>query len=409
MKRIGIEKLNVYGTSLYLDQKKLAEARGREPEKVLTDFLIETRSLNPPWEDTVTMGANAAKPLLEGMDLNEIGLLIVGTEGSVDFGKPISTNIHSALGLPSNVRNFETKFACYSGAAGVDAAVNWIASGLNRGKKALVIASDFSRMHLHRPEEFVLGGLGAAMIISEDPKIVEFELEKKGTWTTDAYDTFRPSARHEVGNNEVSLFTYMDALEGAYSEYKKNVGAEVDFDRDFSNFVYHTPFAGIAFQAHRTLCNLSAPRKKAEVREDFERRVMPALRLARRLGSSYGASNYSGLAGVVLGAPELSAGDRIGFFAYGSGAIGEFYSGIVLPEAKDSVRAMGIDDQLDKRREVSVEEYEKLEKYRERHIESADFVPDFSMLDDWYESFYEGKGYLVLKQVKDFYRTYEWS
>jgi hydroxymethylglutaryl-CoA synthase len=173
--------------------------------------------------------------------------------------------------------------------------------------------------------------------------------------------------------------------------------------------VYHTPFAGIAFQAHRTLCNLSAPRKKAEVREDFERRVMPALRLARRLGSSYGASNYSGLAGVVLGAPELSAGDRIGFFAYGSGAIGEFYSGIVLPEAKDSVRAMGIDDQLDKRREVSVEEYEKLEKYRERHIESADFVPDFSMLDDWYESFYEGKGYLVLKQVKDFYRTYEWS
>jgi len=65
MKRIGIEAINLYGGSLYLDQMKLAEARGQDPAKVVSDFLIDTRSLNPPFEDTVTMAANAAKPLFD--------------------------------------------------------------------------------------------------------------------------------------------------------------------------------------------------------------------------------------------------------------------------------------------------------------------------------------------------------
>ncbi len=91
MKRIGIEKINIYGCSLYLEQRKLAEAREQDPEKVVADFLIDTRALNPPYEDTVTMGANAAKPLLEDEDPESIGMLLVGTEGSVDFGKPISS------------------------------------------------------------------------------------------------------------------------------------------------------------------------------------------------------------------------------------------------------------------------------------------------------------------------------
>ena len=129
MRRIGIEKINIYGSSLILDQRKLAEARGMDPQKVVADFLIDTRSLNPLYEDAVTMGANAAEPMLTGEDRTSIGMLVVGTESSVDFGKPISTNIHGALGLPTNVRNFETKHACYSGVAALDTALNWVASG----------------------------------------------------------------------------------------------------------------------------------------------------------------------------------------------------------------------------------------------------------------------------------------
>lgn len=328
MKRVGIEKLNLYGSSLYLDQRELAKARGMDPDKVVADFLIETRSVNPPWEDTITLGANAALPLLSDEDREQIGLLVVGTESSLDFGKPISTNIHRALNLNPNVRNFETKHACYSGVAALDTAVNWILSGLNKGRKALVISADFSRMHLNLKEEFVLGGVSAAAIVSDEPRIIEYEPESKGVWTIDAYDTFRPGAMHEIGNNEVSLYTYMDAIEGAYRNYEQAVGSAVDFETYFRYNVYHTPFAGMAFQAHRTLTNLSGRRTKAEVRESFDRRVWPALRFARRVGGTYGASNFVGLASILAGDAPIAAGDRVGFFAYGSGAIGEFTRGV---------------------------------------------------------------------------------
>ncbi len=93
----------------------------------------------------------------------------------------------------------------------------------------------------------------------------------------------------------------------------------------------------------------------------------------------------------------------------GSGYMGEFYSGLVCPEAKATVGAMGIDAMLDVRREVSVEEYEKIENLRDTIIEARDFVPDFSVADNWFDKHYKKHRLLYLKEVKDFYRTYEWS
>lgn len=408
MNRVGIEKMNIYGTSMYLSQKDLAVARGLDPDTVVADYLIDTRSLNPVWEDTVTMGANAAITMLSEEDKASIGLLVVGTEGSVDHGKPISTNIHKALGLGPNVRNYETKFACYSGGAALDAAINYVGSGFNHGKKALVICADFSRMHLGAKHEFVMGGVSAAYLISDNPKIVEFEANKKGTWTTDIYDTFRPTARVEMGNNEVSLFSYMDAVQGAYEDYlRNNPDKDIDFDKYFKYIIYHTPFAGITFQAHRTLTRNFAPKKKPELQDDFDKRVFPALRYARRVGSCYAGSNFAGLASVIIGDPSLKEGDRLGFFAYGSGAIGEFYSATICKGAFDVVKAMKIDEHLDARRKVTVAEYEAVEKLRDKNIENGDWVPDFSILDNWYDKHYKGSGLLVLKDVKDYYRNYE--
>lgn len=408
-RKVGIEKINIYGSSLCLDQKDLASARDKDPEKTIKDFLIDTRSLNPPWEDAVTMGANAARKVMKGIDPEEIGMLIVGTEGAVDFGKPMSTNIMGALKLHNNIRNYEVKHACYSGVAALDTAVNWVASGLNKGKKALVISTDFSREHLNKKEEFVMGGAASALIISETPKVIEFETEKKGTWSTDVYDTFRPSALAEVGNNEVSLYSYLDALEGSYEEYCRQTGKDVNFDTYFNYNLYHTPFPGMAFQAHRTLCNIFSPRSKAEVRENFEKKVLPGLTFSRRLGSTYGSSNFVGICSLMESGAPVKADDRVSFFAYGSGAIGEFYSARICPEAVETVRSMKITEQLDSRYSVSVDEYEKIELLRNTYIEKPDIIPDLEILNGWYKNHYENKDLLVLREVKDYYRTYDWS
>jgi hydroxymethylglutaryl-CoA synthase len=347
--------------------------------------------------------------MLSPQDIEDIGMLIVGTEGSVDFGKPISTNIHHALGLHPNIRNYETKFACYSGVAALDCAINWIAAGLNHGKKALIIATDFSRMHLGKDHEFIMGGCAAAILVSNRPQVVEFEVEKKGTWTTHAYDTYRPTATHESGNNEVSLYTYIDVLEGAYQNYLANLDETIDFDTYFKKNIYHMPFPGMAFQAHRTLCNIARPRKKAEVRESFNEKVLPSLTFADRVGSTYGASNFIGLCGLIHSADDLKTGDRIGFFSYGSGAIGEFYSARICAQAKEVVENLRINEALDKRRKVAPREYEEIEKIRLGLTEKKDYVTDLTVLDNWFEEFYRGNGYLYLKEVRDFQRIYEWS
>ncbi|MDY6834838.1 MAG: hydroxymethylglutaryl-CoA synthase [Chloroflexota bacterium] len=409
MKSIGIEKINLYGCSLYLDQFKLAEARGKELGSGTTAYLIQQRSLNPPYEDAITMGANAAIGLLSEEDKCNIGMLIVGTESSPDFGKPMSTNIHKALDLPQNVRNYETKHACYSGVAALDTAINWLASGLNHGKKALVISTDFSREHLGNKEEFIMGGVATALLLSDEPRILEYELDKRGTWTVDIYDTFRPSAREERGNSDLSLYSYLDALEGAYVDYVSKSDRNTDFRSHFNAITYHTPFPGMTFQAHRTLCNTNGLKNKSDVKESFAKMVVPSLHYVSRVGSTYGSSNFVGLCSLIKCLDTLQAGDRIGFFSYGSGSIGEFYSGLICPEAKENLSHLHIDEELDRRREVTVEEYEAIERTRDGYVENPNFTPDFSLPHHWYEEHYKGKGYLVLKQVKDFRRIYERS
>jgi 3-hydroxy-3-methylglutaryl CoA synthase len=409
MKPVGIEKINLYGTSLCLKQSDLALARGKNPQRVVDDYMIDTRSLNPPWEDTITMAVNAAAPLLTEEDKSRIGMLIVGTEGSMDFGKPISTNIHGILGMPHTVRNFETKHACYSGVAALDVAVNWVASGLNRGKKALVIATDFSRKHFGKDWEFVLGGGAAALLISDTPKIMEFEPLLKGSWTTDIYDTYRPTARHESGNNEVSLYSYSDALEGAYRDFMDCVTGPIDFDAMFDYNIYHMPFPAMAFQAHRILCNIARPRSKSEVRESFNAKVLPSLWYARRVGSMYGASNFFGLCGLIKSATDLKPNARVGMFAYGSGAMGEFYSGRICDGAKEIIDGLQFDQALDRRKKVTVEEYELVETRRDELIEKENYTSDFTLLNNWYDTFYSGRRLLVLNEVKEYQRKYQWS
>ncbi len=96
--RVGIEKLRVYPASCSLDIGDLCRARGMDAERTLHDLMVEQRAVNPPWEDAVTLGVNAAQPMLTPEDRRSIGLLLVGTESSVDQEKPVSSWVHHFLG-----------------------------------------------------------------------------------------------------------------------------------------------------------------------------------------------------------------------------------------------------------------------------------------------------------------------
>jgi hydroxymethylglutaryl-CoA synthase len=405
---IGIEKINLYAGRFALDAVELAQVRGKDPAYARDQVMVQTRSVIPGYEDAVTLAVNAARPLLEGVDRQAIELLVVGTESAVDFSKPVSTWVHRHCDLGSHCRNFEVKHACYSGTAALKTALFWLAANLRPGKKALVISTDFSRMDAEEGYDFIGGGCAVAMLVSTEPQILSIDLSQSGYWTSEIADTFRPTSTVEQADNQTSLYSYLDALEGAYEHFEQVVGS-CDYLASFKKHIYHSPFPGMALQAHRTLLGRLGIGGKAVVRESFDQRVAEGLHFAKRLGTAYGASNFVSLLGLLASAPDLESGDRLSFFAYGSGCQGEMYTGQVGPEATTLVRSLNLDKQIDTRYLLNLAQYEQIEKDRRHWIDQPDFMPAHPGLDDLYNTCYAGQNLLVLKGVSNFHRTYDWS
>jgi 3-hydroxy-3-methylglutaryl CoA synthase len=405
---VGIEKINAYPGSMSLDLGALCAARNRDAGELRDYLMIDERSVIPPWEDTVTLAANAAAPMLTEADRQAIGLLIVGTETSLDQEKPISSWLHGALGLPGHCRNFEIKHACYGATGAIQMAAAWLASGLARGRKALVVSADSSLLGLNEPYEPVMGACACAALLSGTPRLVEYELEPTGVHAHDVSDVIRPTPRLEMGNSETSIYSYMELLVSAYASYESQWPDRPDFDTHFAKHVYHVPFGGICWRAHRTLLAQFSDVSPAQARAHFQRKVEPSLIHNRRIGGSYGASTLIALIGLCDAANDLEAGDRVGVYAYGSGACGEFYGVRIAPAFRAAANEADLRAQLDARQPVAVETYECAERTRDAMTGAQNFTPDLKPYGDLFSSHYVGRQRLVLEAVRDYQRSYTW-
>ena len=407
--RVGIERITAYPCALSLDMRALAEARDHDPRHPLEELWVTERSLNPPWEDPVTMAVNAALQVVTPEDRADIELVIVGTESSVDFGKPISTYVQRYCGITANCRNFETKHACYGGTSALMMAAHWVASGAAPGKKALVVCTDQSRAHIGQPWEYVLGAAATAMIVSDTPEVLALDLPGCGYWTNEIFDTYRPTSKTEVGHADTSLYGYLEALEGAHEHFVARSKVE-DYDAQFAKHIYHVPFGGMTFRAHRQLLRRWRPELNVKAaREHFERKSKPALRYNARFGGTYTSATFIAMLGLIDACDDLAAGDRVSIFSYGSGSCAEFYSATVGPRARELVAAQRIAARLDARVPVTVAEYEEIERTRARHVDLSDFRTDQTGLRGLYERAYAGQGRLVLDGLSGYQREYRLS
>ncbi len=402
---IGIEKFNLYAGQFALDIADLAKARNMDATYVRDELRCEARSVFPKWEDPLSIAVNAAKPMLSEDDINSIGLLIVGTESALDFGKPISSWVHRYLKLPASSRNFEVKHACYSGTAAMRMALSWLASAARPGQKALVIATDISRSHLGEDSEVICGGCATALLLSHEPKILKVEVGREGLWAQEIADTFRPTSQREIGDNSLSLCSYLDALEGSFQDYEQLHGA-TDL-HDFSYHIYHAPFPGMTFQAHRTLLRRLGKMSKAALSENFQSKVQPGLQFARLIGSAYGSSNFLCLMSL-LSQPLLDQAQnrQVSIFSYGSGCQSEFYSAELGEQATELVASLGIQERLQRRHRLTVQEYEGMELQRDTMIDRQDFQLE---KDGQFAEHFAGKGLLVLDSIQNYRRQYLWS
>jgi hydroxymethylglutaryl-CoA synthase len=402
---VGIEKLNLYAPRFFADAIEIAKAFGHDNRQVM----VEERSVVAPFEDAATLAVNAVKRTLDASEIQDVELLIVGSESGLDWSKATSTWVHRFCGFSQNCRNFDVKLACYGTTGALKLAAAWIASHGRPGKKALVVSTDFTRTDIgNSGYDFIGGGSAVAMLVSNSPKVLEIDLNRAGYWTSEIYDTYRPTSSHEVVHRQKSLYSYLDALDGAYDHYEQIVGS-VDYDAYFKKHIYHAPFPGMALQAHQVMLNRFGITDKAAIRNSFQQKVEESLRWAKRVGTAYGASNFVCLLGLLDSTKDLEPGDRISIFAYGSGCQGEFYDGVIGAGALENGQRAAINDHLNEREPLSFDVYKRVEDARHKFIDCPSYMPEMAELRGPYERQYKGRGLLVLRKVDNYEREYEWS
>ena len=406
---MGIDALGVYPCTCRLDIADLCAARGLDAANVRDRLFCEERSVVGPFEDVVTLAVNAARPMLTPADIDAIRLLVVATESGPDQEKPVSSWVHHFLGLRPDCRNFEVKHACYGATGAMQIAAGWVASGVDPGAKALVINADHALRHDGGAEEAVLGAAGVAVLVSVEPRLARLDLGWHGVHAHEVADIFRPAPGVETGDADESLLSYLDGVEAAYDAYVRRVGAPVDFERFFAANVYHVPFGGLSQRAHLKLARRELGLSKAEAEAHWARKSKPSLTFNRRTGGIYGGATFLALAGLVASG-AVTAGDRVGIYSYGSGSCAEFYSVTVAGDAAAAVARADVAGRLDRRRRLTLAEYDACEGALSASFAARDFMPpSAAVVDGLWQTHYEGQGRLVFRGIRDYYREYAWS
>ncbi len=409
--KVGIEAINFYSAQAFVRVKTIFQGRKLDLSR-FDNLMMDSKSNALPCEDPVTMGVNAAKPILDQMcreDISKIELLITSTESGLDFGKAIATYVHKYLGLDHNCRLFEIKQACFGGTAAFHMACAYVASNVSPGAKALVIATDVSRAAVKYTYAETSQAAGAiAMLVSNQPDVFELDFGAHGNYSYEVNDTCRPLPDTETGDSDLSLLSYLDCLEGSYNTYLSKV-EEIDYADTFDYLAFHTPFAGIVKGGHRKMMRDYSVYSPEAIEEDFKKRVEPSLKFCTRVGNVYSATLYLALCGVI-DEVDINNIKRIGLFSYGSGCCSEFYSGVINPGSGKIIRAMNIEKMLDDRYELSMDEYDSLlDLNREWFFGIKDKEVDNKPYQHIYDKVLNGKERLVFKGVENYHRLYDWS
>ena len=247
----------------------------------------------------------------------------------------------------------ELKEACYSGTAGLRFAASMVQG--RPASKALVIASDVARYDLGSPGEPTQGCGAVAMLVSSTPRILKLD-DACGLHAEDVMDFWRPGYRDEaIVDGKYSTRVYMETAAKTWKHYAEVSSLTPD---DMARYCYHLPFTRMCLKAHAKVL------EAAGVDQVTEKRVLAdlgeGLEYSRKTGNCYTASLYEGLACLLDRTCEDLADKRIGLFSYGSGCMGEFFSGIVQPGYREHLFSDRHQQMLEDRTALTCREYEDI-------------------------------------------------
>ncbi|MBO1198164.1 hydroxymethylglutaryl-CoA synthase [Staphylococcus simiae] len=345
---IGIDKINFYVPKFYVDMAKLAEARQVDPNKYLIGIGQTEMAVSPVNQDIVSMGANAAKDIITEEDKKKITMVIVATESATDNAKAAAVQIHRLLGIQPFARCFEMKEACYAATPAIQLAKDYLATRAN--EKVLVIASDTARYGLNSGGEPTQGAGAVAMVISHHPSIVTLN-DDAVAYTEDVYDFWRPTGhKYPLVDGALSKDAYIRSFQQSWNEYAKRQGKSLS---DFASLCFHVPFSKMGKKALESIIDEADETTQERLRAGYE----DAVHYNRYVGNIYTGSLYLSLISLLAN-HDLTAGETIGLFSYGSGSVGEFFSATLVDGYQEHISKEAYQQLLEERTEVSVADYE---------------------------------------------------
>lgn len=384
MEAIGIDKMAFATTNQYIDLAELAKARGVDPNKYKIGIGQDFQAVVPPTQDIVTLGAAAADKVLNDDDFAHLSTIIVATESGIDNSKAAGIYIKHLLGLDDYVRVVELKEACYSATAGIQFAKGLVA--LHPEDRILVIAADIARYGLNTPGEVTQGAGAVAMIIAQKPRLIALS-NQTASYTRDVMDFWRPLYKTEaLVDGHYSTDVYNEFFSHTFGRYSELTGKKLD---DFTALCFHLPFTKMGTKALNSILGSRDDDTAKRLRANLK----ASQRYCRRVGNLYTGSLYLSLISLAQNS-TVKAGDRIGLFSYGSGAEGEFYSGILQEGFQKQIN--DVDGELKQRSKVSIDQYE------DEFNGQLGMNPDDINFDDSTDP-----SHFVLKGQKNHQRIYE--
>lgn len=353
----GIDAIDFYTSHYYLDLRTLAEVRGVDAAKFYNGLGQKKMAMSPPGEDIVTLAANAAVSVLEGIDRSSIEMLLFATETGIDFSKSAGIYVHKLLNLSERCRVVELKQACYSATAGLHMAMAMLRQYPE--KKILLIASDIARYGLKTSGESSQGAGAVAMLLSANPRLLVVEPES-GFYTTDAMDFWRPNyCEVALVDGKYSCELYMRVLEETWTQY--SAFSQRKFN-DHEHFCYHVPVPKLVEKSHKRLAKINGITELSD--EQFFSQVGYSLIYNREIGNCYTAALYLSLISLLENFPSDCSGRRIGLYSYGSGCVGEYFSAQVVAGYQDCLSKKRHQELLNNRCQLSYAEYEDFYNFK---------------------------------------------
>jgi hydroxymethylglutaryl-CoA synthase len=422
---IGIDCIGAYVPRLYIDLTG-EWANTRAPlwsdgevhklvGKVTEGVGVTRMAVTDAHQDCATLAAMAAKRAIDaaGIDPRDIDYLAVGTETTVDQSKSTAAYVLGMLERHYGVSMAcagapQFQFACIGATYALEAAISRIRAGDHAKPYSMVIASDISRYPLCTPGEYTQGAGAVALLISENPRLIEIERGLTGTITRDERDFFRPNwSSTAVVDGKYSVDVYMDCVEAAFSAFAGRLARQLRTEESavldaIDYLLFHVPFPRMAeYAAARILATQwlasgdaglveavpsaalrptgderswrkeveKALAKSALFRTTYARKVTPSLSLSRDVGNIYSGSLYLALASLLEHCRDESrslAGKRAVFASYGSGASAKVFSGLFADRCAEIAAQLHVGSDLlpeaegGKRVALSVSEYERL-------------------------------------------------